>query len=160
MHAMNQAFKDPDSEVVLLVDANNAFNSLNRQVALRNITAICPSMATVLINTYRRVAELYVDGTTLHSQESTTQGDPLAMPMYELALLPLIKNVNSDLSATQVWYADDATTASNITNLHVRWDALVTLGPKFGYHVNPSKTHLITKDGHHQRHPRFSITPK
>ena len=151
VHAMNQAFKDPDREAILLVDANNAFNSLNRQVALRNIRAICPSMATVLINTYRRDAELYVDGTTLHSQEGTTQGDPLAMLMYALALLPLIKNVNSDLSVTQVWYADDATAAGSITNLRVWWDALVTLGPKFGYHVNPSKTHLITKDGHHSK---------
>ena len=90
-----------------------------------------------------------MDGTTLHSQDGTTQGDSLAMSMYALALLPLIKNVNSDLSATQVWYADDATAAGSISNLYVWWDALVTLGLKFGYYVNPSKTHLITKEGHH-----------
>ena len=55
------------------------------------------------------------------------------------------------LSATQVWYAYDATAAGSISNLRVWWDALVTLGPKFGYHVNPSKTHLITKEGHHSK---------
>ena len=47
VHAMNQAFKDPDSKAVLLVDASNAFNSLNRQVALRNVRVISPSMAIV-----------------------------------------------------------------------------------------------------------------
>ena len=37
VHAMNTVFKDEDCEAVLLVDASNAFNALNRQVALRNI---------------------------------------------------------------------------------------------------------------------------
>ena len=62
VHSMNLAFKDQDCEAVLFVDASNAFNSLNRQVALRNIRALCPPLATALINTYRRDAELFVDG--------------------------------------------------------------------------------------------------
>ena len=52
---------------------------------------------------------MYVDGSILYSQEGTTQGDPLAMPMYAIALLPLIEGVNPEQSVTQMWYADDAT---------------------------------------------------
>ena len=148
VHAMNLAFKDENCEAVLLVDASNAFNSLNRQVALRNIRALCPSIATALINTYRRDAELFVDGSTLYSQEGTTQGDPLAMPMYALALLPLIQKVNPDSSVIQSWYADDASAVGKIKKLCDWWNALVTHGPKFGYHVNPLKTHLIIKECH------------
>ena len=103
VHAMNVAFQDENCEAVLLVDASNAFNSLNRQVGVRNIRALCPSIATALINTYRRDAELFVDGSTLYSQEGTTQGDPLAMPMYALALLPLIEKVNPDSSVIHSW---------------------------------------------------------
>ena len=150
VHAMNVAFKDENCEAVLMIDASNAFNSLNRQMALRNTRCLCPSIATTLINTYRRDAELFVDGSTLHSQEGTTQGDPLAMPMYALALLPLIEKVNPDSSVVQTWYADDATAAGKIKNLRDWWDALVTHGPKLGYHVNASKTHLITKNCHLQ----------
>ena len=53
VHAMNMVFKDENCEAVLLVDASNAFNSLNRQLALRNIRVLCPSIATTLTNTYR-----------------------------------------------------------------------------------------------------------
>ena len=75
------------------------------------------------------------------------EGDPLAMPMHALAVLPLIEKVNPNLSTIQAWYADDTTAAGSISNLRDWWNSLVTHGPKFGYHVNPSKTHLITKEG-------------
>ena len=52
IHAVRELFARPDSEGVLLVDAANAFNNINRQVALLNIQQLCPSIATVLTNTY------------------------------------------------------------------------------------------------------------
>ena len=123
------AFNDNECEAVLLVDASNAFNSLNRQVALRNIRVICPSVATALINTYRRDAELFVDGSTLYSQEGTTQGDPLAMPMYALALCPLIEKIKLDTSVIQLWYADDATAAGRVEHCVTGGMPLSHLGP-------------------------------
>ena len=59
---------------------------------------------------YRVDVALYIEGSTLLSEEGTIQGDPLAMPMYALGVLPLIDCISGDLM--QVWYADDAT-ASN-----------------------------------------------
>lgn len=53
IHAMKEIFHDDDTEAVILVDAENAFNSLNRQAALHNIRYICPPFAPILINTYR-----------------------------------------------------------------------------------------------------------
>ena len=66
----------------------NAFNCLNHQTALRNISIICPSFARILINTYCVNSLLYIDGDYILSQEGTTQGDPLAMPMYALGVVP------------------------------------------------------------------------
>ena len=44
VHLMRQLHNDKDVEGILLV-ASNAFNNLNRQAALHNIQAICPSLA-------------------------------------------------------------------------------------------------------------------
>ena len=132
MHAMNEAYHDNNAQAVLLVDAN-------REVALRNIQHLCPTLATILINTYRQPAKLYVDvdGSTLLSC------DPLAMPMYAVGILPRIS-----CDEKQVWYADDATSTGQLSNLREWWDTLVTFGPDFGYFVNASKTSLVEKEGH------------
>ena len=89
------------------VDTTNAFNCLNRQTALRSISIICPSFARILIYTYCVNSLLYIDGDYILSREGTTQGDPLAMPMYALGVVPLIRRL-AGINVSQVWYADDA----------------------------------------------------
>ena len=88
IHAMMQVFELDDTDAVLLVDAQNAFNRLNRRAALHNIRFICPPFATILINWYREPARLFVaGGEELSSDEGTTQGDPCAMQMYALGVI-------------------------------------------------------------------------
>ena len=86
----------------------------------------------ILINIYRDNAELYVAGESILSREGTTQGDPLAMAMYALGTLPLIRAVTTP-GAKQSWYADDATAGGSLTNIRIWWDQLSSLGPKYGY---------------------------
>ena len=38
---MKTVFENDETEAVILVDASNAFNSLNREVALQNIRILC-----------------------------------------------------------------------------------------------------------------------
>ncbi len=51
IHAMAKIFNEPSSEAMILVDADNAFNNLNRKTALLNIKALCPPFYTFLNNT-------------------------------------------------------------------------------------------------------------
>ncbi len=90
VHGVRHQFNLDETEGILLVDASNAFNSLNRANALANIQNLCPPFSTILINLYRQSSELFLGQHTLLSQEGTTQGDPLAMPFYALATRPLI----------------------------------------------------------------------
>ena len=112
VHAMGFLYDSQTTEAILLVNANNAFNSLYREVALRNIQHLCPSLSVVLINTYRED----IDGATLLSTEGTTQGDALAMAMYGIGILPLIKKLQT-CDVTQAWYADDAAAAGSTANI-------------------------------------------
>ena len=127
-----------ECEAALLVDATNAFNVFNRQVALQNIRHLCPNISTILINLYRSLVYLFVVGDVILSQEGTTQGDPLAMPMYGLATIPLIRRLNG--LCKQMWYADDSAATGTIKQLHTWWNRLAEHGPLFGYFPNPTKT--------------------
>ena len=80
-----------------------------------------------------------------YSCEGTTQGDPLAMAMYGIWILPLVKQLNL-LSAKQVWYADNATAGDKVDHVFEWWTSLNTIGPSYGYHANPAKTWLIVKE--------------
>ena len=53
VHAMRRCLDDQENDAILLVDASNAFNTLNRRAALANIHSICPSIAITLTNVYR-----------------------------------------------------------------------------------------------------------
>ena len=149
VHAMRQVYDSQQTEAVILVDASNAFNALNREAALRNIQQLCPSLSKIIINTYREDSELFIDGSTLYSQEGTTQGDPLAMAMYAIALTPLIHQLEKE-GIKQAWYADDATAGGSLKPLKEWWDQIVDLGPAYGYYPNAAKTWLIVKEDHQE----------
>ena len=144
IHAMSQIFDDAGSDAVLLVDARNAFNCLNRRTALHNIRVLCPAIAPYLINTYRRNAALFVGGDVLQSMEGTTQGDPLAMAMYAIAIRPLIDRI-AVTNTFQVWFADDAARGGKVQCFRKWWDLLQRYGTSYGYFVNESKTWLLVK---------------
>ena len=78
------------------------------------------------------------------SEDGTTQGDPLAMPMYALGVLPLIDCISGDLM--QVWYANDATACGSLSELRLWWNKLLQFGSAFGYFPNPSKICLVVKE--------------
>ena len=62
IHAMRNIFDAHETDAVLLVDASNAFNALNRAAALHNVRISCPTIATYAINTYRLPARLFILG--------------------------------------------------------------------------------------------------
>lgn len=149
VHAMRTVFADSSTDAVILVDAANAFNNLNRQVALHNIQFFCPAIAIILINCYRGDACLFVGNEVILSREGTTQGDPLAMAFFAIASVPLITAVAVD-RVTQVWFADDAASGGKLVPLREWWNKLLDLGPKYGYFPNVGKTYLVVKPEKHE----------
>ena len=97
VHPMREVFGDSSTKAVLLVDASNAFNNINRQVTVWNVQTLCPSLATtvyiIISNTYQEDVPLFIDMCCLFSSEGTTQGNPLAMAMYSIGVTLLIKDL-------------------------------------------------------------------
>ena len=98
--------KKPKNEDLLLLDAKKAFNCLNRKLAIENIKRICPAVSFVAKNSYSTPSDLNVPGKTLQSLEDTTQGGLIAMVMYGVANLPLLRLVQN-MRGSHKWYADD-----------------------------------------------------
>ena len=69
---------------------------------------LCPALSMVLHNTYGAPTRLFVTGQgEISSREGTTQGNHLAMSMYVLAMVPLIRQLRSSvLDASQLWSLD------------------------------------------------------
>ena len=48
VHAMPDSFSEENTQAVLLIDAENAFNSINRKVMLHNMKFLCPLISNFL----------------------------------------------------------------------------------------------------------------
>ena len=56
-------FTDDDTEAMLMVvDASNTFNSINREAFLHNAKVLCPALDTFIKNCYLMPSDLFVQG--------------------------------------------------------------------------------------------------
>ena len=84
---MQDVFVKEDTEAVLLIDAENPFNSINRKVMLHNLNFICPIITAYVTNCYITPARLFlISGREILSIEETTQGDPKAVGAYAFGI--------------------------------------------------------------------------
>jgi hypothetical protein len=161
-HSMTEMFREfgdeehEDGYGMLLVDASNAFNAVNRSAALWNARVLWPGAAFFLFNTYRNYNLLVIrstispgSGTIMLSREGVTQGDPMSMFFYGIAILPLIRRCKiEDPDSGQAWYADDSSGIGRLTRLRKWFDLLCEDGPGFGYFPEADKSYLIVAPRH------------
>ena len=82
--------------------------------------------------------------------EGTTQGDPAAIVIYAIAIIPLILmlveiKMQGNNHMKTAAYADDLTVAGPIGQIRISWNALCRLGPKSGYFPEGRKSWIIEK---------------
>ena len=138
IHSLRTIFQQEETEAVMLIDASNAFNSINRKAFLHNVKVICPSIATFTNNCYSSSAHLFVvGGTEIHSAEGTTQGDPIAGLVYAIAIIPLILRTVADLQENAsdtkaAGYADDLFGGGKLHGFKKMWDSIEKRSPDYG----------------------------
>ena len=165
IRAIRTIYEDQSAEAVLLVDASNAFNSINRNVFLHNVEVICPSIARYVKDCYSINSRLFIiGGGEIQSMEGTTQGHPAAMVTYAVAIIPLILmlieiSMQDNNYTKTAAYAYDLTVAGPIDQIRIWWNTLCRLGPKFGYFAEESKSRVIVREnGKERAHTIFDNT--
>jgi hypothetical protein len=110
------------AEGVMLVDATNGFNELNRYSMLWNVRHRWSKGSRLAFNCYRHTNLCIVrEGTgnpawVINGEEGLSQGDPLAMILYGVALMPLAEHLRESVpDAMTPWYADDSAGAGRAT---------------------------------------------
>ena len=140
------------TDAVLLIDAENAFSSINRKVMLHYLKFICPIVATCKINCYPTPSSLFIVGAgEILSSEETTQDDPTAMGGYVLSILPLIKLLLqfislNEMNVKEAVFADEFSIAGSLNSIKDYRDELTATSPKYDYFPKPAKSYLIGKE--------------
>ncbi|KAL7523331.1 hypothetical protein ACHAWF_000479, partial [Thalassiosira exigua] len=99
-------------EILFLVDAEKDFNLLSRLSMLWTVRHCCPKMATFAFNCYRHEVCLVCrrpgkEALILLSREGVTQGNPMGMALYGIALCPLAEHLHAEfLDVLQPWCAN------------------------------------------------------
>ena len=97
-----------------LIDSINGFNELSRLAMLWTVRHHWPLGVIFALNCYKHEAKLIVHWPAalfriLTSREGVTQGDPLLVVLYRLALLPLAEAMRgADPGVLQPWYTNNA----------------------------------------------------
>ena len=135
---------------LLLVDARNAFNELNRYNMLWEVYHRCPPLAKIAFNRYRHHSlcilrnEMGEDPTIIACKEGITQGCCLSMVCYGIALMPLAEWLREQVpGALQPWYADDVSGVGTASDNATVLQLLKEKGPYFGYYPEPDKSHYV-----------------
>ena len=75
--------------------------------------------------------------------EGTIQGDPIAMPLYAIGILPVMRQEQEVSKKKQCAFADDLAGTGMLLALKSWWDVVVYPGPFID--AKPSKSWLIVK---------------
>ena len=127
---MVDIYEDAGTNGLIQVDANNAFNTINRKALLNNIGILCTVLYVFTVNCYKTPERLFVTGgVEIASKEGSTQDDPIAGPIYGIGVTPLLMAIMPvDKSVRQVAFTDDITGAGKLAALKLWWDSIIKYG--------------------------------
>ena len=90
LHLLRASFKNTESESMLLIETENAFNILNGDLELRNIENLCPSFYHFKCKSNREPANFFIDEQKLLSGKYNTRWY-LCHVNVCIAIIPIIE---------------------------------------------------------------------
>lgn len=132
-------FSEENTKAVLLIDVENAFNSINRKVILHHAKFLCSEISTYMSYCHVTQATLFIfGGDEILFKKGKTRGNPTCMKAHTLGTLPMLQSLldfilTSELQTKNVAFSDDLTVVWNLAYVKNFWYTLATIGPRYGY---------------------------
>ena len=142
VHTVRRALEEDPSLLLLQADFINAFNLVDRGVALEEVARHFPEILAWVKTCYKKPSHLLFGVTSILSQLGVHQGDPLAALIFALVLHPLVTAIQERIPTITVnsWFLDDGSAVGTREELKQVVDILVAEGPARGLVLSTSAT--------------------
>jgi hypothetical protein len=154
-----QAYLQSQNGDIVIIDFQNAFNSVSRSRALDSFARRLPALYPYLSAIYNQDLWLWFlyhptpmvpsvvptpQPDFILSQEGSQQGDPLGPLFFAMAILPLLEDIQRLIRPGLVQaYIDDLTIMAPTDAQLLAMDHLARMGPQFGLVPNFSKFKIL-----------------
>ena len=138
VHTLRDASEamETNGYVILTIDASNAFNCIDRRLALETLHDKIPELYLTSLNTYGSPSYTVINGTKHPVEQGTSQGCPHAGSFVNVGLANLVDSLPEDSVVKHMWFFDDGYCYGPANQVMAFWNFIKTNGPRFGYFVN------------------------
>ena len=123
--AMGELYQE--GKAILILDAEGAYNNLNRYGALRIAARDIPDAYQALRKIYEHPIRALYNGKEFQIEEGTIQGCPLSTAVYDLGIQPLANEMETK-GIRQIWVVDDLAAVGTPEELKKWYNKLSKMG--------------------------------
>ena len=129
---------------ILMVDFENAFNSLDRTHILTAIRDRLPGLVAFSDLSYSQHSNLIYESSIINSEHGVQQGDPLGPLLFAATLHSLVEKIAKDVPdlSLNAWYLDDGICAGKESSLLSALEIISCYGKELGLNIKLGKCEL------------------
>ena len=129
--------------LMVKLDFRNAFNSIRRDLVLKEVLALAPRVYPLAYSAYRYPSLLFHGSGIISSAEGVQQGDPLGPLLFCLGTHHLTTSLKSSF---RVFYLDDGTLGGTPDEILSDLSHIEACSARLGLVLNHSKSEVICRD--------------
>ena len=130
----------PKENVILKIDFENVFNSINWQFMLEKVFEIHPEVYKYSHSAYSQPSFLFYGDSVIKSCEGTQQGDPESPALFSDSIQDLIDSLESKIN---LWYLDDGNLSDDYRTVLKDLKKIVEAERTLGLKIKPTKCEIF-----------------
>jgi hypothetical protein len=146
--------QDDRQRILVTLDLENAFNSLDRSAFLAAVRRVCPRVVPWVDFCYREPSHLLLGGHRLASARGIQQGDPLGPWLFALALNEVVRAARLETTLLypdkidfSVFFLDDGVVAGEAAAVHDFCTRFANSVADLGLAISASKCEVVPSAG-------------